>query len=696
MLESGMTIVIPPLAPALKFDNQLAKLLLPMKNKSISPVHFFGCAFAALILQSLSLPAADLPMPKMEIDLSQPGVKVSPAFYGLMTEEINHSYDGGLYAELIQNRSFKDDTNSPVHWSLVAAGDGNSIALDETQPVNAALTTCLKLEVGNASNGRVGIANEGFWGIPAAPKTTYRASFFAKANNDSAGPLTLSLESADGTTVYATAQVPKITGQWKRYSVKLTTKKIKPVNDARFVVSTAKPGTYWFNLVSLFPPTWKDRPNGNRVDLMQRLVDLKPKFLRFPGGNYLEGKTMETHFPWKETLGDISQRPGHSGTWGYRSSDGMGLLEFLEWAEDMGAEPVLAVYAGYSLPSDEHPKGITVQAGHDLEPFVQEALDEIEYVSGEVNTKWGARRAADGHPAPFPLHYVEIGNEDFIGDAKLTYDARFAQFYDAIKAAHPQLQCIATIPVKGRVPEVIDDHYYATSGEMMKLAHKSDHYDRSKPKIFVGEWATREITQVEPDRTVKYNWMPWEYKNSPTPDLHAALGDAAFMTGMERNSDIIVMNGYAPLLTRIEPGAFQWNPNLIGYDSLRSYGSPSYYAQQMFNLHRGDTMVPTRMMAEPAKFFYSVTRDSAKGIIYLKVVNLNSTAQTMQFELKGATEVAGKGLLTVLTSAKPDDTNTINDPEQVMPVTTKIKGLGTSFTYTFAPYSINVLQLEAK
>jgi len=429
--------------------------------------------------------------------------------------------------------------------------------------------------------------------------------------------------------------------------------------------------------------------------LMTDLAELHPAFLRFPGGNYLEGKSVDTHFPWKQTLGDISQRPGHEGTWRYRSSDGLGLLEFLEWAEDMGAEPVLAVYAGFSLPNDVKRSGTTVQPGPDLEPFVQEALDEIEYVSGPTNSTWGARRAADGHPAPFPLHYVEIGNEDFVGDAKKTYGARFAQFYDAIKAAHPQLQCIATIPVKTRVPDVLDDHYYATSGEMMKLAHKYDDYDRSQPKIFVGEWATREITRVETNGLVSYNWMPWGYKDAPTPNLHAALGDAAFMTGLERNSGIIVMNCYAPLLTRVEPGAFQWNPNLIGYDSLHSYVSPSYYAQQMFN-HRGDTVVPAAMTEAPAGFFYSATRSSATGTVWLKIVNLNATEQTVQFDLNGAKKVAAKGTLIVLTSANSADTNTLTDPAKVKPVTTKIKGLGTRFTRTFAPYSINVLQLETR
>ncbi len=647
-----------------------------------------------LLFGAICARAVDTTAPTLEIDLSQPGFPVSPTFYGMMTEEINHAYDGGLYAELIQNRSFKDDPAGPAHWQLISAGTGNAITLDQTQPLNTNLTTCLKLTVADVTQGPVEVANEGFWGIPAAAKTTYRAAFFAKSDAPATGPLTVSLESADGRTVYASGSVPAVAHDWTRYTLKLKTGNITPDAHARVVLATTNAGNYWFNLVSLFPPTWQNRPNGNRVDVMQKLVDLHPAFLRFPGGNYLEGKSVANRFNWPQTLGDLAQRPGHEGPWGYRSSDGMGLLEFLEWAEDMGAEPVLAVYDGFSLPSDAHRGGVTVPPGIELARFVQEALDEIEYVSGATTTPWGARRAADGHPAPFPLHYVEIGNEDFVGEAKRTYNARFAQFYDAIKAAHPGLQCIATIPVKSRVPDALDDHYYATSTEMMKLAHKYDHYDRTQPKIFVGEWATREIKHVDTNGVATYNWMPWAYRDAPTPNLHQALGDAVFMTGLERNSDIVVMNCYAPLLTRVEPAAFQWNPNLIGYNSLYSYESPSYYAQLMFQQHRGDTVVPVAMTGEPAKVFYSATRDRQHGTIYVKVVNLNATPTTIAIAVQGAKKIAARGSLLVLTSGQPEDTNTLEHPAKVVPVTTKIKGLGSRFTQTFAPYSFNVLQLN--
>ncbi len=511
------------------------------------------------------------PTGRLTVHVDQPGVKISPMLYGLMTEEINHAYDGGLYAELIQNRAFKDNGTTAVHWSLVQdSGATGTMALDATQPVNPALSTSLKLDARSVTAGqRVGIANDGYWGVPVQPRTRYRASFYARAGDGFAGPLTVSLESNDGATVYATTQVPKVTGAWQQYSVILTTGNAAPSQANRFVITTDRPGTVWFSLVSLFPPTFHNRPNGNRIDLMQKMGAMNPAFLRLPGGNYLEGNTIAERFEWKNTIGPIDQRPGHQGPWGYRSSDGMGLLEFLEWCEDLRMPPVLAVFAGYAL-GGEH-----VGAGPQLTPFVQDALDEIEYVSGSTNTHWGAVRARDGHPAPFPLTYVEIGNEDGF-DRSGSYDGRYTQFYDAIKAKYPKLQLIATAGVKSRTPDVIDDHYYRSAREMERDSGHYDSYNRKGPKIFVGEWASTE--------------------GSPTPTLNAALGDAAWMTGMERNSDVVVISSYAPLLVNVNPGARQWGTNLIGYDALSSFGSPSYYAQQMFSRNRGDVVLPVDVM----------------------------------------------------------------------------------------------------
>ncbi len=426
-------------------------------------------------------------VPVLQIDAGKVTGSVSPMLYGLMTEEINFSYEGGIYGELIRNRTFKANAQNPVFWNTVG---NTTISLDKTQPLGAALNVSLKLDTSKASeDSPVGIANGGYWGIPVRPNTTYRASFYARGEHFS-GPLAVSLQSASGERVFANAVVPQISGKWKEYDVRLITGNLAASKGNRFVISTKQPGEHgrvWFQNVSLFPPTYNNRPNGTRPDIMQWLADMQPTFLRFPGGNYLEGNTIAERFNWKETIGDVSQRPGHRSPWGYWSTDGFGLLEFLEWCESLNMEPVLAVYAGYSL------HGERVDPGPKLEPYVQEALDEIEYTIGSADTKWGAQRVKDGRLRPFKLTYVEVGNEDWF-DRSGSYDGRFAQFYDAIKAKHPKLQVISTVGyehpepqrVHSRVPDLVDEHYYRSQEEMQAHALDYDKYSREQDEDLCG------------------------------------------------------------------------------------------------------------------------------------------------------------------------------------------------------------------
>jgi alpha-N-arabinofuranosidase len=629
------------------------------------------------------------PVPTLQIKADQVTAKVSPMLYGLMTEEINYAYEGGLYGELIRNRTFKANPTNAVFWNAI----GNAvISLDTNTPLNAALNVSLKLDASKAAKiSPAGIANGGYWGIPVRPDTTYHASFYARGKGFT-GSLTVALTSTNGETVFASAPVPKIAKKWQKYEVTLTTGGVPLSKDTRLVISTTKRGTVWFSQVSLFPPTFNNRANGNRPDLMQLLADLQPKFLRFPGGNYLEGNEITNRFNWKTAIGGISQRPGHlDDGWGYWSTDGLGLLEFLGWCEDLKMQPVLAVYAGYSM-HQRH-----VAPGADLQPCVQDALDEIEYVTGDVNTKWGAQRAKDGHPAPFALNYVEVGNEDWF-DKSGSYDGRFAQIFDAIKARYPQLQVIATTKVKSRVPDLLDEHYYRSQEEMQLHALDYDQYSRTNhTKIFCGEWATR--------------------VGSPTPNMAGALGDAAWMTGLERNSDLVIMSCYAPLFVNVSDlgknGSMQWKTDLIGYDALNSYGSPAYYAQKMFSTHHGDTVlatdsqdIPTQAWQSPVrrrngeqqirKLFFDATRDSQSGMICLKVVNSLGTPQPVKIEISGLSAVEADGEAVVLKANSPDDTNSIQEPAKIVPVTEKVDGLGTNFTRTFPPYSITILELKAK
>jgi alpha-N-arabinofuranosidase len=642
----------------------------------------------SILLLICALASVGAANPTLTIEAGQPVAKVSPTLYGLMTEEINHSYDGGLYAELVQNRAFLDKPDVPGHWSLVQDSDATAtMALDPSQPLSDELPVSLRLDVSKASqNHPAGIANDGYGGIPILPAAHYRASFYAKAAPGFSGSVIVSIQTNDGVTVYAKGEVSGLTQDWKPYEIILETGKVEPTANARYVLTLDRPGTVWVDLVSLFPPTWKDQPNGFRPDLMQMLVDLKPRFLRFPGGNYLEGSTIANWFNWKKTIGPISHRPGHPGPWGYRSTDGLGLLEFLRWCEDMGAEPVLAVYTGYSLD------GQHVKPGPDLEPYVQDALNEIEYVTCPATTKWGAERAKDGHPKPFPLHYVEIGNEDWF-DKTGSYDERFAQFFDAIRAKYPRLKCISTVGneqpetlrVHGRQPDVLDEHYYRSAQTFLNDPAHFDNYDRKGPEIFVGEWAAYETS-----------FPPWNRRSAeepPTPDMTAALGDAAWMTAMERNSDLVKMQCYAPLLVNVSPGARQWRPDLIGYNALHCYGSPSYYAFRMFSRNVGDEILKASL--DDATLHYAVTKDSQSGAILIKLVNPQPAPQPLQLEIKGVRDLQSTGTATTLAAA-PDATNSIDNPTNIVPVTAEISGIKAVFDYTLPADSITVLQLNAR
>jgi alpha-N-arabinofuranosidase len=644
--------------------------------------------FSALsIVLALSVTSAIAENATLVIDVDQPIGKVSPLHYGLMTEEINHSYDGGLYGELVQNRAFLDNLKTPVHWSVIQGpGAAAAIALDQSNPLNDVLTNSLRLDASAASeSSAAGIANDGYWGIPVKPRTKYRASFYARASTDFTGPITAAIQSDDGATTFAQATVSDVGSKWALHTITLKTGDVAPTAKARLALTVKHPGTVWFNLVSLFPPTFHNRPNGNRIDIMETLAGMKPSFLRFPGGNYVEGNTVDTRFDWKKTIGPLARRPGHAGCWGYRSSDGLGLLEFLEWCEDLKMEPVLAVYAGYNL-NHTH-----ITPGSALQPYVQDALDEIEYATGDRSTKWGAQRAQDGHPRPFKLKYVEIGNEDWF-DKSGSYDARFTQFYDAIKAAYPDLQCISTVGtehpasqmVHSRKPDAIDEHYYCSANEFDQTAATHwDSYDRNGPKIFVGEWAAYE--DIKP-------WLPPSRKLPPTPNLKAALADAAWMAGMERNSDLIVMQCYAPLLVNVNPGARQWRPDLIGYDAQTVYGSPSYYAIQMFSQNHGDVILHATVK-QPLN--YSVTRDTDSGLIYLKMVNTESTPKPVNIMFCGAPFLASSATALTLSGAGPGDSNSIDNPGRVIPAAATVSNIKTAFTYTFPPFSITVLCLAA-
>jgi alpha-L-arabinofuranosidase len=527
---------------------------------------------------------------ELTIHLDQPGAAISPTLFGLALEEINHSLDGGLYAELLPNRDLSGGYRQIVGgvvknvegqnrvvggtiifnvawWFLSQSGDVKAEMQTDTaeQAPGTAAKSSLRLTVSSiGKGGRAGIYNDGYWGVPVEPNWTYHASFYAKAGKDFSGSFVASIETQDNQTVFATATIDKIDQSWRRYDLDLKTpENIAPSTQNRFEISTTGTGTVWLSEISLFPPTFNHRPNGNRIDLMEKLATLKPGFIIFPGGDTLDGRITRFRFNWKNTIGPPEGRPAQPSAW-ERMSNGFGLMDFLLTCEDLHAEPVLGIYDGTSTA--QH-----VEPGKDLAPYVQDALDEIEYVAGDKSTTWGARRAADGHPDPFPLHYLQIGNNEQLYNQN-SYDARFTQFHDAIKTKYPDLKLIGWMDLTtARKPDVSHESFYSSAREILDRSNHYDNLSRSGPRYAM------EVNAMEGD---------------PGKTLYAALADMSWMLGAERNADLVVMATAAPTFVQTNAGAQQHPANLIAYNSLSSYGSPTYYALRMFNLNKGDTVIP--------------------------------------------------------------------------------------------------------
>jgi len=518
-------------------------------------------AFAAFASQAQT--AATL-----TIQANQPGAVVSSNLFGIFFEEINFAGEGGIYAEMVRNRSFYTSTNAN-YWTLVTKGTvRGTMNVDANQPLNTNIPNSLKLTM-QSGTGSVGAGNAGFWGMSFQSGAAYNLNFYALGSNGFTGPITAQLESSDGGKIYAQASFNGLTTSWRHFTVSLVSGGTD--TNAQLVLSIANPGTVWLDVVSLFPgATFKGRTNGLRLDLAGMLSSLNPSFMRYPGGNFIEANDLANAVRWKKTIGDIAQRPGHmNDAWGYWSTDGFGLQEYLQFCEDMGMQPLYGINAGLALGYNGDTNN-TVPLDQ-MGPWVQDALDLIQYANGDAGTTWGAQRAATGHPAPFNLQYLEIGNEN----GGSYYNDRYALFYDAIKSNYPSIHLIA--PDWGGIPtsrpvEIQDEHYYASAGTFDSYATKYDSYSRSGPKVFVGEYAV----------TSGYG----AYGN-----LASALGEAAFMTGMERNSDIVQMASYAALFANVN--GIQWLPDMIYYDSSRGFfGTPSYYVQELFSQNRGDMVLP--------------------------------------------------------------------------------------------------------
>lgn len=534
------------------------------------PMSLVGAGAIVIVLAAAGL-AQGPATARIRVDLDHPGPAVSPLLYGIFFEEINRAGEGGIYAEMVQNRSFEDQLDVPIGWSLAKDRSARGgIALDASRPLNARNVHALRIDVGRDGSGRVGVANEGFQGIAVEPGGTYRLTLFARAGYGFGGVVKAALEMDDGQEL-GTVELGRPGLDWKRLSGTLVWKPQPDLSPeelttqlARLVISIEEAGQVWIDQVSLMPVSVpEDHPF--RPDLLERLRAMRPAFVRFPGGCYVEGDRLSNAFRWKDSIGDPAERPGHWNLWGYRSSDGLGFHEYLQLCEDLKAEPLFVANCGMAHEDHATPEHMT--------EFVQDALDAIEYANGDAQaTRWGALRAKHGHPAPFGLKLLEIGNEN----GGPVYEQAYGLFHDAIKARFPDVRLISNVALGSRPLEIVDEHYYNSPEFFLRNATRYDRYDRKGPRIYVGEYAVT--------------------RGAGEGNLIAALGEAAFMTGMERNGDVVVMSSYAPLF--VHPGWRRWNPNAIVFDAAQSYGTPSYHVQALFAAHRADVNLPVQVDAK--------------------------------------------------------------------------------------------------
>jgi alpha-L-arabinofuranosidase len=506
---------------------------------------------AALLL---SLTAVAAPV-QIRVDCAKPMIELSPHLYGLFFEDINLSADGGLYPELVRNRSF-EGSDELRYWNLDAgAGTTNSSwSVDASRPLNPFNRHSARVQV----DGGCVLENGGYWGMNFIAGDAYTFKVAARGADGFTGKLAVQLCDASG-AVIGSGEISGIGGDWTYHTITLTPARSESKGKLKLALSGK--GTIFLDMVSLLPvKTWKN--HGLRVDLAESMAALKPSFLRFPGGCWVEGDDLAHAYQWKNTVGNIDVRTPLFNIWDYNATHGLGYHEYLQLAEDLGAEPLFCINVGMS-----HTESVPLDR---MSAWVQDALDAIEYANGTTNSVWGSLRALNGHPAPFNLRFLEIGNENGGPD----YAERWPLFATAIKQKHPEITLIANhwkgdFPRKP-MPEIVDEHYYETPEAFMRRATQYDSYDRKGPKVFVGEYAVT--------------------KKGGKGNLRAALGEAAFMTGMERNADVVAMAAYAPLFVNVNHRA--WSPDLINFDSAGWYGIPGYYVQQMFSLHRGDVTLP--------------------------------------------------------------------------------------------------------
>jgi len=642
-----------------------------------------------LLLASLALAAslgANAQTNDMVIQANKPGAQVQKTMYGIFFEDINYAADGGLYAEMIKNRSF-EFKNPFMGWipfgKVTVQNDG---PFDKNPHY-------VRLADPGHKHKRTGIENEGYFGIAVKKDATYRFSLYARCPEGGTGALRVQLVDNDsmGEHQEFTADEINVTGtEWKKYTIVI--KSTQTIDDAhlRLFLSHEKGEAFEDKLttidiehVSLFPTdTWKGRENGMRKDLAQALNDLHPGVFRFPGGCIVEGTDLATRYQWKNSVGPVENRPTNENRWencfdyrlypDYYQSYGLGFFEYFQLCEDFGCEALPILHVGLACQFQNETDGKPDMEAHvamdDLDPYIQDCLDLIEFANGPADSKWGKVRADMGHPAPFNLHYMGIGNEQWDYKDNPVFTARLKKFLDVVKKAHPEIKYIGTTgpdsegkafdmlqpKMKELKADLYDEHFYRNEAWFMdaKNRHRYDNYDRKGPKVFAGEYACH-------GKKKKWN------------HFNASLMEAAFMTGIERNADIVNMATYAPLFAHVK--GWQWRPDMIWFDNSRSFKSCSYYVQQLYSHYKGTNVLPMKMGKKVVAgdddqngLFASSVLNKETGEIYVKIINVSETTQPVRLTLKGIKSLASGKVIT-LHSENPLGENTLDNPNLITP-----------------------------
>ncbi|XP_027071877.1 alpha-L-arabinofuranosidase 1-like isoform X1 [Coffea arabica] len=609
--------------------------------------------------------------------------KIPDTVFGIFFEEINHAGAGGLWAELVSNRGFEaGGPNTPSNidpWSILGDESSLIVSTDRSSCFDRN-KVALKMEVlcdsGGANKcpvGGVGIYNPGFWGMNIEQAKTYKVVLFVR----SLGPInvSVSLTGSNGFQTLATANIVAAdVSNWTKMEVLLEARSTD--HRSRLQLTTTTKGVIWFDQVSVMPlDTYKG--HGFRNDLFSMLQDLRPAFIRFPGGCFVEGEWLRNAFRWKETIGPWEERPGHFGdVWDYWTDDGMGHFEFLQLAEDLGALPVWVFNNGISHNDEVDTSSVF--------PFVQEILDGLEFAKGDAKSKWGSVRAALGHPEPFDLRYVAIGNEDC---GKKNYRGNYLKFYSAINQSYPDIKmisnCDGTSKLLDHPAHLFDYHVYENANVIFSQSHKFDHTPRDGPKVFVSEYA---VTG----------------NDSGTGSLLAALAEAAFLIGVEKNSDVVEMASYAPLF--VNTNDRRWNPDAIVFDSSQVYGTPSYWMQHFFKESNGATLLNSTLQPNPSNSLiasaiqWKSTVDN-KTYLRVKVVNFGSTAVALKISVSGLGQNSTESLVstkTELTSSNVMDENSFVNPKKVVPFKTLLDTVGEVMDVVLSPHSLTSFDLSMK